>query len=115
MERTAAVSEKPRESTSRARPTLNPWIVVGAILILIVALILLELHIRRSIEGPGHLQQNTQIQDSTGTGGGVYPAPRHSCDRCASERGLSAHFHGGNPRSMASSTRLKAFRLREGR
>lgn len=43
------------------RRKLNPWMVVGLILILLIAFILLERHIRRSIEGPGHLQESVEI------------------------------------------------------
>ena len=47
-------------STSNRR-NLNPWIVLGAILILIVAFILIEQYIR-SIGGPDHLWQSTLVQ-----------------------------------------------------
>ena len=73
MERTAEVSSRPHASTSRARPTMNTWIVIALVLILIVAFIVVELHIRRRIKDPGHLQQNGQIQSRGGPAGGVCP------------------------------------------
>ncbi len=62
MARTTEVSSKPHVSTARARPTLNPWIVIGLILILIAAFILLEMHIRRGVEGPRRLLQNAEFR-----------------------------------------------------
>lgn len=53
----AAKTSKAFISTG-GRRTLNPWIVVGLILILLIAFILIERHIRSSIEGPGHLQES---------------------------------------------------------
>lgn len=46
-----------------ARPTLNPWIVVGLVLVLLIAFILIERYIRHSIEGPGHLRQEITFVD----------------------------------------------------
>jgi len=71
MARTTEVSSKPHASTVCARPSLNPWIVVGLILILIAAFILLEMHMRRGVEGPGCPPQNTQVQELNTTIHGV--------------------------------------------
>ena len=66
MARMGELSSKPDASTSRARPSLNPWIVIGLILLLVILFILIDLHIRRNIEGPDRQQENTQFEDQTG-------------------------------------------------
>jgi hypothetical protein len=71
MARTTEVSSKPHVNSACARPTLNPWIVVGLILILIAAFILLEMHIRRDVVGPRRSPQNTQVQELNTTIHGV--------------------------------------------
>jgi len=71
MARTTEVSSKSHVNSACARPTLNPWIVVGLILILIAALILLEMHIRRDVEGPRRSPQNTPVQELKTTIHGV--------------------------------------------
>jgi hypothetical protein len=47
-----------RPSTHR---TLNRWIVLGAILLLMLAFVVIERYIRQRIEGPGHLRQGTWL------------------------------------------------------
>jgi hypothetical protein len=45
MGRMVTVSSKPHESTSRGDRTLNTWIAIAAIIILIMALLLVKLHV----------------------------------------------------------------------
>lgn len=51
MTRTEANREKEQVRPSIQR-TLNPWIVVGVILLLLLALLVIERHIHQTIEAP---------------------------------------------------------------
>jgi len=64
MTKMEELSSKPDTKASRGRPALDPWIVIGLILLLIIVLILIDLHIRRDIEGPGRLLQNNPSSTS---------------------------------------------------
>jgi len=64
MTKMGELSSKPDMKASRGRPALNSWIVIGLIFLLITVLILIDLHIRRNIEGPGRLLQNNSSSTS---------------------------------------------------
>lgn len=65
-------SSNSTQNLSQARPRSgpNPWILLAIFLILALAFLIFEFHIRQNVEGPGHGRQDTTLLD-------VSPAKPH--------------------------------------